>query len=497
MPLQARPTKGLRDPNQETRDRETLNRILNHQFDDSKRQTDAEKLAGIIPINPAFAPGDVRRYGAVGDGVTDDTLAIQNAIDGAGVSGNVFFPIGVYLCSGSLTGLNFQTWRGECYELGAGTAKASLRCTLTSGTFITAGSNPVFDNIRFLGVVTYTDSSGATADSTCVAISLPNHATFKHCAFELQYKCLRTSAAYYVRMFGGDVSRCGLFMDMQDEDVYDFQVDGTNFRLCSAITASDDTPKRKVQNLKFMGGSVEGFNAAFNGIRSASFFGTYWENQGRDVSAFGFNSDASFTDDTSITLIGCLIFINHLDRFVNYSGLTGGTFVSIGNTIGCSDVTGENQYYFVPMDAGTGRVVMLGDYLDDRGTGTFTGTYVSSTTNVQNQLIIWPRGTTTDHANVGQTWVDGTIIHQFVTLANSATPSVAGGTNFVTGGTTTITDFTNGVNGQTIHVISEHAITITHGANIVLSGAVNFVMASGNTLTLTRKGGQWFEMGRK
>lgn len=496
MPLQKRPVTGLDDPNHKRRDRETINQILDHSFDDSRVQTKREKLAGVTPVNPAYEPGHVFRYGAKGDGVTDDTLAIQNAIDAAGESGEVIFPaIGVFLCAGSLTGLDFQTWRGATYELGAGTAQASLKCSKTSGTFITAGANCRFENIRFLGVISYTDATGATANSTCIAISLPNSVTLKDVSFELQYICLRTSAAYYARIYGGDVSRCGQFVLMMDNEVYDFHIDGTNFRLCNVVTGSDDTPIRRVQNLKMMGGSVEGFTAAFNSIRVASFFGTYFENQVH-AGAFGFNSDASFNDEVSITIVGCLIFINNLDRFVNYSGLDGGTFVSIGNTIGAHQNTGENQYYFVPQNAGTGRTVMIGDYLDDRGTGTFQGTYVSATANLNNQLIIWPRGTTADHANAGQQWVDGTIIHPFVTLANSATPSVKGGTNFVTGGTTTITNFADGTNGQTIRVIAEHTITITDGSNIQLAGSVNWTMNSTDVLTLTRKGGQWFEISR-
>jgi polygalacturonase len=38
----------------------------------------------------------VTEYGAKGDGVTDDTMAIQRALDDTG-SGTLFFPLGVYI----------------------------------------------------------------------------------------------------------------------------------------------------------------------------------------------------------------------------------------------------------------------------------------------------------------------------------------------------------------------------------------------------------------
>src|SRR5208282_4568382 len=43
---------------------------------------------------------NVRGFGAIGDGKTDDTKAIQRALDAAGeVRGAVFVPPGVYLCA--------------------------------------------------------------------------------------------------------------------------------------------------------------------------------------------------------------------------------------------------------------------------------------------------------------------------------------------------------------------------------------------------------------
>lgn len=83
------------------------------------------------------------------------------------------------------------------------------------------------------------------------------------------------------------------------------------------------------------------------------------------------------------------------------------------------------------------------------------------------------------------------------TLENNATPNVLCLTTVVTGGTTTITNFINGEPGQILRILSDHAITITDGTNIFLSGSANFVMAAGDTLTLIQKAdGKWYELAR-
>ena len=83
------------------------------------------------------------------------------------------------------------------------------------------------------------------------------------------------------------------------------------------------------------------------------------------------------------------------------------------------------------------------------------------------------------------------------TLDNDATPSVEGGRSFITGGTTTITDFDDGITGQIIHVIAEHSLTITDGTNIFLNGSANWAMTATDTLTLICKAdGKWYELSR-
>jgi hypothetical protein len=53
-------------------------------------RTAAESAAGVAPTYSEFSPGDVRRYGAILDGKTDDSAALAKW---AKVGGNLIFPV--------------------------------------------------------------------------------------------------------------------------------------------------------------------------------------------------------------------------------------------------------------------------------------------------------------------------------------------------------------------------------------------------------------------
>jgi hypothetical protein len=73
--------------------------------------------------------------GAVGDGVTDDTLALRAAITAAGVGGTLRFPAGkTFLLSGRLVPLAGQTWRAY-----GATLKRSNQVSTATSTNIAAG----------------------------------------------------------------------------------------------------------------------------------------------------------------------------------------------------------------------------------------------------------------------------------------------------------------------------------------------------------------------
>jgi len=68
-------------------------------------RTAAEIAAGVTPTAYYYEPGDVRRYGAVGDDSTDCTAAIQAAIN---CGGDVYFPGGTYRANGLTQSTSFQ-----------------------------------------------------------------------------------------------------------------------------------------------------------------------------------------------------------------------------------------------------------------------------------------------------------------------------------------------------------------------------------------------------
>jgi hypothetical protein len=61
-------------------------------------RTAAEISAGVTPTDYGYAPGNVRRYGAAGNGTTDDTAAIQTAMDLCLTltGGELYLPDGTY-----------------------------------------------------------------------------------------------------------------------------------------------------------------------------------------------------------------------------------------------------------------------------------------------------------------------------------------------------------------------------------------------------------------
>lgn len=131
---------------------------------------------------------NVKSFGAVGDGITDDTTAINAAITAAGTNSCVFFPSGTYLVTATLQMLSGQCFYGEGGSVTAlSTIKKGATCDLINmvgacsikdlqldcvgtsyggrGIYVSTGISQIIENVYVVNSVTYALEYQAVAGS--------------------------------------------------------------------------------------------------------------------------------------------------------------------------------------------------------------------------------------------------------------------------------------------------------------------------------------------
>lgn len=135
-------------------------------------RTAGEIAAVVTPTNYAYPVCDVRRYGAVGDGSTDDTSAFSNALLAAAqIDGEVFVPAknAYYKITSALTVPSGITVRGEGYgsrvvQATADTAAFDLASTTNASLRNLRISSTATSTSTLYKAVGLTGSTGATVD---------------------------------------------------------------------------------------------------------------------------------------------------------------------------------------------------------------------------------------------------------------------------------------------------------------------------------------------
>jgi hypothetical protein len=151
--------------------------------------TDWQVLVDGVPTSLADAIGGMvgvlfnvksPEFGAVGDGVTDDTTAIQAAIDAAEAAGGiVFFPAGEYLC------LSAIDWPLAVQLVGAGASESMLAQGFNTGhLLVVEGSGNLNFPPRIALGLTFASLATNTSATVNVEDSVLVH--FSHCAFTHQ-----------------------------------------------------------------------------------------------------------------------------------------------------------------------------------------------------------------------------------------------------------------------------------------------------------------------
>lgn len=179
------------------------------------------------------------------------------------------------------------------------------------------------------------------------------------------------------------------------------------------------------------------------------------------------NIGATANDGTGDQLRTAFDKVN--DNFNEVYTELGGTSLSnisiSGNTISTDDTNGDLT-------------------LDPNGTGTIV---LANATTASSTLTV--TGATTVNGGFAAAGTSGT----FITFgAADATPTVAGGNLFKSGGAVTVTMFDDGVAGQTINVISEHAVVYDVTGTNLKGGSADITTAAGDVTTWIFDGTNWY-----
>lgn len=302
----------------------------------------------------------VKDFGAVGNGSTDDTAAIQAAIDACNASGRtVYFPAGTYYITSGLTIDNSATTTGplasDYYAPKAsiqGDASASVRILGAAGAYtmltITGGAGNAFVSQQSIQGITFekVDNLGQVLELDTIAYMAVTDCFFNRGEIGVRLKdCVVISFDSCYFMFA-------------DKGIYATSEGGADpnaLNFVSCVIAGNDVYGALVvggSTFTFTGGTVEGngrdalatYNASYWGVKfidsgtggavGANFSGTYFEH------------NAGFADviiETTSTVGASHVF-------------TGCTF----NRIDSTKHTKHNVYVTASASTATSRATLIG-----------------------------------------------------------------------------------------------------------------------------------------
>lgn len=404
---------------------------------------------------------DVRDYGATGDGTTDDSAAIQDAIDEAGIGGALVFPKPVvhYAIGASLVPLNHQKWTGPAHghETDAPLLKA-----------ISGFNEPVIEHTGTLVGWMMRDmmiQGRNAAGSMGVSLNAAQRVRIADCRFgtfgDEAIKIVSGVVNYVMHNF---VQNALLIRSGRAAYVGAIDIGSTDsYVMFNESTASCTTVG-------------DGFIAAIVARGSTSWYvGNQAEISEAGLVVLG-NRNRFLGDRADLNLGHGFVMLGASNQVISVLALNNSqdttnthdnfhaTSASGSNIYtGCigEDILTKKARYGFRDEASSATAKNL--YDDCRSTTAVTAQYSMAASNGSSFNL--PRGTTK------------------TLTANSATPDVTGHEHFITANnsTTTITAFTGMVPGQRLTILCNDAnTTIQHnGSTIVLAGAGNKKLRSG------------------
>lgn len=306
---------------------------------------------------------NVMDHGAVGNGTTDDSAAIQAAIDAAGSTRAVYFPStsAHYFCASGLTGTTFTRLVGESFYLGAGPTSPKIRFATAVAVGFAAGTNNTIERLRI-------DGGDQAAGNT--AVTSPNHLRLTDVALYRWGVGWDATNGYYAQATRLDAQLCTTAIKLTG--CYNVNLYGPSFRSCD--TAIDVVTT--VSPLNVFGGSIESYTSAGGiVIRAAaagslvSVWGTYFESPTATNHVAVVCTAAGAGTKTTINIAGCLVYLANGDAFVDL-GSTAAALNSRNNQFRCSAGSTTTPAVYKIASA-TGAVNVHGDDIRFMDKGTY------------------------------------------------------------------------------------------------------------------------------
>lgn len=362
----------------------------------------------------------VKDFGAKGDGVTDDTAAIQNAVNACSAGSTLLFPLGIYLISSTITIATASVMLKGVSNPEYSTVPTIKMSSGSNFMFDCTNAGVVFEGLKFLGNGGVYGAGGTVNGVRCSAASGTDcDNQFNACTFVYLNKCVEVKGKNVNAvntLFSN--SLYGLYLDRNAAVAADFRglsVTGCRFHsLGGASTAAYGiyvvgyAAEANFRELIFVGNYVDDSYAAIYGcINSATITGnmfTRMRGAGSTIeidltnSTFTANlrnivvsGNSLFCNDTTNTSTGIkitstcspLIANNELNQYqyhgIALSGISG--YVITGNTIYRCGAAATNLYDGINVSGTTvGSGVISANRIFGAGTGR-SGVYIQSTNN--------------------------------------------------------------------------------------------------------------------
>lgn len=304
---------------------------------------------------------NVKDFGATGNGTTDDTAAIQAALDAAAPGGHVYIPKGTYKTTATLNvGADVRVeGASSSFDAATGMQPVSIRST-HNGVAVSVASGAVVENVAIWGPG-YTFANSVGISSVRSVLKLVNVTVYGYAigfyANQNWYTTL-TNVGFYKNDVAMDVDYCYNFTCINLRINADRGAGVSNYWARGILV-------RNKSMVTLIGGAIESYILAIDlqAAGSIKCFGTYFESSEAGLESRRAVGIRMWNAGSQVLLSGCQIYVTFHNMFVDAANVNSGdSITSLGNTFkgGLPDEAGIVFNWLVDNSAGL-RTVLLGD----------------------------------------------------------------------------------------------------------------------------------------